>query len=207
MLGLRASLAQSHSAILTFHSHVEAPQNTWLDRPGVNSAPQKKLLLTGTKDRRMEVWFYITYVTEAKACQNQTLLARAAGAPEVPQVIYDSVRVPAGETKFSVPLVLDRYIPGRCGWHPSALLHAEFEPDISHGPTFWSGAAAIRPQGRRYVKVTWLCQQTGDYSALEDKTQLACQGIGGYSEESTTVSADGGVVEVDFTLAADHHVP
>lgn len=48
----------------------------------------------------MEIWFEMTYVTQAGACQNQTLLARIAGAPTVPQVIYDSVRVPAGQTNF-----------------------------------------------------------------------------------------------------------
>lgn len=190
MPGAHASLAQLHPPVLAFHAHVEEPQNTLFDRPRINPTPQKKLLLVGTKDSRMEVWFEMTYVTQAGASQNQTLLARIAGAPIVPQVIYDSVRVPAGQTKFSVPLVLDRYIPGRCGWQPSAILHAEFEPDISLGPTIKSGVVGIRSQGRRNVKVAWVCRQSVEFSPSDEKSRLACQGVGGYSEESTTVSAD-----------------
>ncbi|WP_322095634.1 hypothetical protein [Paraburkholderia bannensis] len=203
MLGLNVSVAQSHSDLLVFDTHHEAPQNTWFSRPKVNPAPQKTLLLTGMKDARLEVWFKMEYTTQSKACESQNFIGRTVGAPEIPQVIYDSVRVPAGQTKFSISFFLDRYIPGRCDWRPSGVLHSEFEPAVAAGPTVTSGVVAIRAAGNRNVKLMWRCRRD---APPEDPRPLECQGVEKYPAVNTPVSSDGGVVQADFTLATDDDV-
>jgi hypothetical protein len=201
MFCAHAALAHSDPAFVTFRAHVEAPQNRGVDRPSINPTPQRTLLLVGRKDPRIEIWFEMRYITREDACQSQTIIGRLAGAPEVPQAIDDSVRVPAGQSKFSIPLSLDRYIPGRCGWYPIGILHAEFEPGVNVGPAGTSGVAPIRAEGKRNVRLTWTCRQTTDSPQSPEKPRLRCDAMD-YSVRDTIVSAEGGVLTIDISMTS-----
>lgn len=185
----------------SFRERSEGPQNRGIDRPSINPTPHKTLLLVGHKDPRIEVWFKVTYITRNEACRSQTVVGRLAGAPEVPQSINDSVRVPAGQSKFAIPLFLDRYIPGRCGWYPVGVLHAEFEPGVNIGPADTSGVAPIRAEGKRSVGLTWICRQTMESPQSQEKPQLRCDAVD-YSVSDTIVSAEGGTITVDFSMTS-----
>ncbi|MFX1766597.1 hypothetical protein PWP93_29265 [Paraburkholderia sp. A1RI-2L] len=201
-------LAQSQQpAVMEFHQHSEAERNRFFDRPQINPSPGKALVLQGSKDAHIEVWLHLSYGTNNEKCNTQTLFASILGAPDVPQTVTDSVRIPAGKTAFSASFFLDRYLPGRCNWQPFSVSHAEFEPSVGPGPYVMSGVVAIRSEGKRKTKVTWVCHRKPSYLSEDEPKRLECIAGERYSDEDTTVSIDGAVVEVDFTLAPDPESP
>lgn len=200
-------LARAQPAVMEFHEHSEAQQDRFFDRPQINPSPGKALVLQGSKDAHIEVWLHLSYGTNNENCNTQTLLAHIFGAPDVPQTVTDSVRIPAGKTTFDARFFLDRYLPGRCNWQPSSVLHAEYEPSVGPGPYVMSGVVGIRPDGKQKTKVTWICHRKPSYLSQDEPKRLECIAGESYSDEDTTVSIDGAVVEVDFTLAPDPDSP
>lgn len=194
-------LAQSQPAAAQFHEHSEAERDRFFDRPQINPTPGRVLVLQGSKDAHVEVWLSVDYATNDENCKTQTLLAYIFGAPDVAQTVTDSVRIPAGKTTFSARFFLDRYLPGRCKWQPLAASHAEFEPDQAAGPFVESGVVVIRPEGKRRTKLTWVCHRKPSYLSEDEPKRLDCRPGERFSPANTTVSIDGAVVEVDFTLA------
>jgi hypothetical protein len=203
LFGLCASAGSVHAypTAESFSEHIEGPQNRGIDRPSINPTPHKTLLLTGQKDPRIELRFALTYITQDEACQSQTFAGHLAGAPEVPGSIDDWVRVPVGQSTFSITLFLDRYMPGRCGWYPIAILHAQFEPGVNTGPLTISGVAAIRAEGKPSVKLTLICRQATPSSRPQEKPVLRCLAVN-HSADDMIIAADGGVVTIDVSMVA-----
>ncbi|MGC2961336.1 hypothetical protein ACPUET_15280 [Paraburkholderia graminis] len=201
------TLAQSQPAVMHFTEHEEQPQNRFIDEPRINPSPRKILVLQGHKDRGIEIWFDSAYSTTNEECRSQSLGNRILGAPNVPQAVIDSMRVPAEQTEFSVRFFLDRYLPGRCDWQPIGVGHAEFEPNVSRGPKGNSGVVAIRPEGKHRTELAWVCHHATSYYSKGEEPWLACQTMGRFSIEQTTMSTDGGLVEIKFTLAPDQGSP
>lgn len=186
-----------------FQEHEEARQNKGFDRPEINPSPQKTLILQGHKSAELEVWFSMGYETSLEKCRTQALLSRVLGAPDVPQTVDEWVRVPAGQTDFSVSFYLDRYLPGHCGWQPFGVLHAEFDPRAITGPLSSSGVVAIRPVGKQRTRLVWTCRQVFDPVDPKKLPHMSCLNTNRRALEDTIVSMDGGVVEVVFTLESE----
>lgn len=186
------SAAMAQPNVTEFHEHSEASRNRMFDRPQVNPSPERVLEIRGSKDANIEIWLHMNYQTTVESCDTQTFAGRLMGAPNVRQNVTDSVRLPAGQTAFSVKFFLDRYLPGRCNWQPYVVLHSQFEPGLNAGPAAESGFVLIRPDGRLRITSHSVCRQT--------RSQLSCSSEVGISPEQYTVSIDGAVVEADFSL-------
>ncbi|QCP48953.1 hypothetical protein FAZ95_07005 [Trinickia violacea] len=186
---------------------MEAKQNRASDRPETNPSPQKALLVQGTKAPGMEIWLDVGYATTNEACRSQTLFARILGAPDVIQVVYDSVRVPEEDTKFAFKLSLDRYLPGECGWKPFVLRFAKFEPGVTSGPLFTTPIAVIRDNGKENAEYTWVCHREQKYHDLEKTPWLACRSPRRISNEDMTISSNGAVVEIHLAIDTESSEP
>lgn len=181
---------------LRFDAHVEAQHNALSDRPMETDDPQRVLVIQGSKDPKVELWLGIDFASTEPRCRSQTLLGRVTGAPDVPQLITDNVRLPAGQTHFEIRFFLDRYEPGRCRWQPMGIRHAEFVPGLSAGPSEWSGLIGFSDAGRREATLAWTCQLGMAGTA---SSHLGCltrtRGAG-----AMRISSLGGQVNVSFAL-------
>ncbi|WP_321916609.1 hypothetical protein [Paraburkholderia sp. J11-2] len=156
----------------------------------------------------MELWLDSDYGTTKDECMNQTLFASLVGAPDVPQVVYDSVRLQAGQSDFTVRFFLDRYLPGRCNWQPMGIGHAEFLPEITDHPNVHSGIVGIAhreltpwgPAGLSETDGAWVCHR-GENSGTHAE-ELFCMARPGQAEKQT-MSIDGGLVKIEFALTPD----
>lgn len=188
---------------LQFQDHVEARQNRSFDRPEINPSPQKVLTVQGTKDPRIEVWFRMGYQTTNDACRSQTLSARIVGAPDIWETVYDSARVRAGTTEYSLHFFIDRYLPGRCNWKPFLLEQAFFEPSVSAGPADMGPVVVIRSDGRHSAKFARVCHRAMKVVFEKEVRYLACPSTSRITNEDLTMSIDGGVVVNDLALGPD----
>ncbi|MGU7779264.1 hypothetical protein [Burkholderia sp. PU8-34] len=182
-------------SIMRFEAHVEAPQNTLSDRPMETDEPQRTLVIHGRKDPKVELWLGIDYASTNPACRSQTLLGRMMGAPETTQVIADNVRLPAGQDRFDIRVMLDRYEPGRCGWQPVLVRHAEFVPGVADGPAGWSALVGFSETGRSEATIGWSCRLGMDAAS---PTFLGCFATS--RGDVTRISSQGGTVNVSFAL-------
>lgn len=202
-----ASAIQAQPDLRQFREHMEARQNRGYDRPDLNPHPEKVLVLKGRKDSRIEIWFDLLYTTTNDACSSQALIGRIAGAPNVPQAVHDSVRVPAGVTGFSANFFLDRYLPGVCGWQSMALGESAFNPSVASHPINHGIVVVTRPKGGKALQRALACHPASLDASHAEKNRLECGWKGFFSEEGTTLSLDGGVVEVEITLSPDSDTP
>lgn len=178
-----------------FYDHHEAPQNRLIDRPELNPTLTKTVTIRGGKDPSFELM--LLYATNATSCNTQTLIARIQGAPDVAQVITDSVRIPAGEGSFSATFSLDRYLPGRCDWKPVAIHHAEFEPKNSIAPPVKRGLVSLREKSPTETDLMFTCQQEAQERDQNKYLNCSLQS----SIDNMTTSVEGGVVNVHFLRA------
>ena len=186
-----------------FRELEEGRQNRSFDRPEINPSPQKTLIVQGRKSEGLEIWFATGYETALPECKTQTLSARLFGAPDVPQVVYSWVRVPAEQTEFSVSFFLDRYLPGHCNWQPFSVNRAVFDPQATIGPKGISGVVSLRLVGKQKTRITWQCTRIPEQRNPQKPPYISCITTQPFVYENTVVSTDGGVVEVEFTLAPD----
>ncbi|KVC96606.1 hypothetical protein WI78_16500 [Burkholderia ubonensis] len=188
---------------LHFESHIEAPHNQLSDRPTETDEPHHVLVIQGRKDPKVELWLGIDFASTQPQCRSQTWFGRLFGAQDLPQVVTDNIRLPAGKDRFEVRFYVDRYDPGRCGWQPLGIRHAEFVPAVSNGPSGWSGLIAFSDAGRREATLVWSCQ-LGVSSA--SPTDLGCltrtRGAG-----AMRISSEGGTVNVTFELLPRSPLP
>lgn len=198
-----AVATQAQPALQQFREHTEAPQNRPDDEPELNPHPEKALVLKVHKDAKIEIWFDLLYSTTNQACLTQSLIGRIAGAPNVPQAIYDSVRAPVGKTRFSARFLLDRYLPGKCGWQPMGLGHAEFDPSVASSPIVHGGVAATRTEGSNSLRFTLACRRMPPDRSHFQQARLRCNFKDRFSPEMTTLSTGGGLVEIEVTLEPD----
>ena len=116
----------SCASMSDFRSRIESDGSRPSDRPEPNSSPRSLLVLRGRKDPALEIWLGVKFLTTNDECRSISLGALLAGAPAVAQSVSDFVRLPPGQTNFSVRFFLDRYLPGYCGWKPVGVEHAAF---------------------------------------------------------------------------------
>lgn len=85
------------------------------DFPEINRSPSLKITLQGYKDPKLELKFGVTFVTTNKECQIPLGVA-AQGS----QSVTDWMVAKEGVAEFESILILDKYLPGKCGWeaHP-----------------------------------------------------------------------------------------
>lgn len=203
--------AQAQPDLVQFREHTELARNRYVDRPEINPSPQRSLLIQVHKDPRIELWLDSSYGTGNEECWNRTAIAQLLGAPKVGQVVYDSVRLPAGQSDFSVRFFLDRYLPGRCKWHPMAIGHAEFLPEDSNHPNVHSGVfglappelptpLSVGPVGLSETEMTWVCHRRE--STRSHVEELFCGAVGRVLDRQW-VSIEGGHAKIEFALAPD----
>ncbi|WP_206957485.1 hypothetical protein [Trinickia acidisoli] len=191
--------------VMPFESHRAEPQNLSSDSPEENQAPRAAVMIRGQKDPRMELWFIAAYSTTNDACRTRSFGQAVWGAPMIAQTVYDSVRVPPGETNYSVQFFLDKYSPARCGWTAIAILRAAFLPDEANGPGGMSGLLAVRDNGADHISVSFLCtRRTYDYA--EPHFYLECL-TDAPSWPGDLLSKGGGVIEVEMLLVPGPPVP
>lgn len=119
---------------------------------------------------------------------------------------------PAGISRdFSVQFFLDRYLPGRCTWHPMAIGHSEFLPKDSDHPNVNSevfGLAppglptplSVGPIGLSETQMTWLCHRRK--SACSHVEELFCGAVGCVLDRQW-VSIEGAHAKIEFASAPD----
>lgn len=190
----------AYATVMRFESHVSEPQNSPSDTPEVNPAPHRVVTIRGQKDRRIEAWFVVTYSTTNDACRAQTIPQLLSGAPKVPQTIYDYVRVPSGQTTFSVRFFLDKYAEGRCGWSPIAIGRAAFLPEESSGPTAISGFVVIRNDGSDHISAQYHCRRRINVPNVAPHFYLECLPTGPTIRSRDAITPEGGTVEVEMPL-------
>jgi hypothetical protein len=193
-------VAQAQSDLVQFREHTELAQNRYSDRPEVNPSPQRILVIQIHKDPRIELWLDSLYGTARDECKTQTTFARLVGAPDVPQDVYDSLRLPAGQSDFSVRFFLDRYLPGRCNWQPMGIGHSEFLPEDSPHPHVNSGVVLIRTEGASETEEAWVCHRRENSGTHVE--ELFCMARPAPLEQQT-MSINGGLVKIEFMLAPD----
>lgn len=194
-----------HAWVMPFENHRSAPQNLPNDTPEENPTPQAPVTIRGRKDPRMELWFIATYSTINDVCRTRSFGQTLAGAPEMPQSVYDAVRVPAGKTSYSVQIFLDKYSPGRCGWTPIAINRAEFLPDEASGPYGMGGLLAVRDNGANHISMSFRCtRRTYDYA--EPHHYLECLTEAPLRHDDP-LSIGGGLVELDMWLLRGPPIP
>jgi hypothetical protein len=187
---------------LDFQSHIEGDNNNTQDRPSPNNSPHNVLTLRGRKDPSLELWLGVQYVTTNDRCRTRSAAQAMAGAPAVEQSVGDFVRLPSGESEFSVQFFLDRYVPGRCGWRAVGIEHAQFVPGQNSDSISLSGVATIRDDGVDELKADWICQQKA-YSLKGTgplPLHLSCVPQNSAHKVDRPISIDGGAVDVDFQL-------
>ena len=190
----------SCATVSGFQSRIEGGGNRPSDRPELNRSPHRLLVLRGRKDAAMEVWLGVQFVTTNDECRSQSMGALLGGAPEVEQAVSDFVRLPPGQTDFSVRFFLDRYLPGHCGWKSIGVEHAEFVPGVNHLPIALSGLAAIRDNGINKQRIDWICQQKKTY-ATGERLFLSCMLKTPVKFGGPPVSTDGAVIDLDYQLS------
>ncbi len=202
------ALSQAAPArVMNFESHRREPQNSFSDSPELNPSPHADVVIQGKKDPRIELWFIATYSTTNDACRARSLAMVLTGAPKVAQTIYDTVRVPAGESKFSVHIYLDRYSPGRCGWTPIIIDRAEFVPDEARGPGAMTGFVLVGDKGIGRMSFIFRCQRYSNLPGAEPSLVLRCMGIRRRESDGHEVSIDGGIIDIDAQLVPGAAVP
>ncbi|WP_175870640.1 hypothetical protein [Burkholderia sp. BCC0397] len=201
-------VAQAQPDLVRFREHTEGAQNRYSDRPEINPSPQKILDIQIHKDPRIELWLDSLYATTRDECMTQTTFARLVGALDVGQGVYDSVRLPAGQSDFTVRFFLDRYLPGRCNWQPMGIGHSEFLPEDSGHPIVHSGVVGIAhreitpwgPVGLSDTDGAWVCHRR-ENSRTHVK-ELFCIAKPRPLEKQY-MSIEGGRVKIEFALAPD----
>lgn len=199
----QAFVVRAEPAEIEFHAHEEAEQNRLFDKPTLNPSPQRAVVIEGRKDSNLELWFALTYTTQEKQCQTQTLAGRVMGAPDTSQEVIDWLRVAAGQTEYSVRFFLDRYLPGRCNWRSLALLRTVFDAAQGARPDGQSAVVVFRPDGRQSTKSTSVCRRKPTQDSRGKEAWLTCSKVEPFSPETTIISDEGGQVEADFTFAPD----
>jgi hypothetical protein len=202
-------IAQAQPDLVQFREHTELAQNRYSDRPEINPSPQKILVIQIHKDPRIELWLDSLYGTTSAECMTQTALAHLVGAPDVPQDVYDSVRLPAGQSDFTVRFFLDRYLPGRCNWQPMGIGHSEFLPEDSDHPNVNSGVVAVAhreltpwgPVGLSGTENAWVCHRKEN--PRTHVKELFCMSARPFPVERQYMSIEGGRVKIEFALAPD----
>jgi len=185
-----------------FQARIEGDNNKVLDAPEINNSPHNLLILRGKKDASLELWLGVQFVTTNDQCRTRSLSHAIAGAPVVEQSVGDFVRLPSGQTDFSVRFFLDRYLPGRCGWRAVGIEHAQFVPGENFDSISLSGVATIRDEGVSELKVEWICQQKA-YSLKSTgplPLHLSCMPQNAIHKPDSPLSIDGAVVDIDFQL-------
>jgi hypothetical protein len=204
-MAICAVSTQAQATAMQFYEHEEAANNRSGDRPQINPSPRRVLVLQGRKDPNLEIWFVSLYGTTKLECQAQTLPGRLTGAPDVLQAIYDSIRVPTGNATFSVRFFLDRYLPGHCDWQPMGVLYSAFDPSTSTGPTSRSGMVTIRPNGQQRAELAYICRRMTKSPSSGETPRIVCQPAKHFSNDATTMSSEGGVIELEYRLEPEHH--
>jgi hypothetical protein len=185
-----------------FQSRIEGDGNRASDRPELNSSAHNLVVLRGQKDSSIELWLGLEFVTTSDQCRSRSLVQSMVGAPIVEQSFEDFVRVPAGQTNFSVQFFLDRYLPGRCAWRPTGFDHVQFVPELNSGPVSRSGVTGVSSRGRRELTVEWVCQQKSyslngtNYLPLH----LSCLAQNTMRMGYPPISTDGAVIDMNFRL-------
>ena len=204
-------VVQAQPDLVQFREHTELAQNRYFDRPEINPSPQKSLVIQVHKDPRIELWLDSSFGTVNEECWNRTAIAYFLGAPKVAQGVYDSVRLPAGQSDFSVQFFLDRYLPGRCKWQPMAIGHSEFLPEDSDHPNVNSGVFGLAPPklptplsmgpiGLSETEMTWVCHRRENTRTHVE--ELFCGAVGRVLDHQW-VSIEGGHAKIEFALAPD----
>jgi hypothetical protein len=183
--------------------HMETPNNRTADKPDANPSPQNVLILQGRKDPKLEIWFSATYSTTNPECETQSVVGKLYGAPPSPQTLYEAIRVPSGQSEFSVRVYLDRYLLGKCNWQPISILHLVKDPDLGNRASH-KGLVVIRQNGKRKTSLSYTCQKSIAHSK-ENNNRIVCKLAQGVSLEMTEMSPQGGVVDLEYTLAQDGH--
>ncbi|PCE32336.1 hypothetical protein [Burkholderia ubonensis] len=195
--------ASADDSRLHFEAHVEAAHNQLSDRPTETDDPHHVLVIQGRKDPKVELWLGIDFASTHPGCQSQTWFGRLFGAPDLPQVVTDNVRLPAGQDRFEVRFFVDRYASGRCGWQPLGVRHAEFVPGVSDGPSGWGGLIAFSDSGRSEATLAWSCQLGVSGASSTDLDCLTrTRGAG-----AMRISSQGGTVNVTFELLPRSPLP
>jgi hypothetical protein len=206
-----ALVAQSTPDLMQFREHTAAVQNRYADRPELNPSPQSILVIQIHKDPHIELWLDSLYGTTNDECRTQTEFAHFIGDPDVSQGVYDSVRLPSGQSDFTVRFFLDRYLPGRCNWQPMGISHSEFLPEDSRHPDSNSVIIAVRQKSPPLTpgpvivtetKIAWICHREEPRTHAKG---LFCHGRPTSLENhaNQAMSIDGGFVKIEFALAPD----
>jgi hypothetical protein len=188
----------SHASVTQFQAHIEGVGSRPADRPELNTSPQHVLVLRGRKDPDLELWLGVELGTSNNQCLSQSWVARLEGAPDGPQSNGDYVRIAPGQTTFSVRFFLDRYRPGRCGWRPLLIEHAEFVPGPDSRPSARSGVAGISDNGQREATIGWICHQ--DRTPPSSHASLICTTTKHSPFGVPAISIEGAVLDLDFRL-------
>ncbi|WP_213305993.1 hypothetical protein [Paraburkholderia sacchari] len=202
-------VVQAQPDLVQFREHTELARNRYFDRPEINPSPKRILIIQVHKDPRIELWLDSHYGTTKAECTTQTAFAHLVGAPDVPQDVYDSVRLQAGQSDFTVPFFLDRYLPGRCNWQPMGIGHSEFLPEYSDHPTVHSGVVAVahrelapwEPAGLSETENAWVCRRKENIGT--HVKELFCMSETPFSVERQYMSIEGGRVKIEFAFAPD----
>lgn len=186
-----------------FQPHIEGDSNRESDRPELNSAPHHLLFLRGEKDPSIEVWLGVQFATTNEQCQSRSQFQSQINALFRDQSVGNLVRVPSGQTNYSVQFLLDQYLPGRCGWRPVGIVHTEFVPDSNTGSIALSGVTTIRDDGVSELAIEWICQQKS-YSLKGSgplPLHLSCMSHNKIGKPDPPISTDGAVIDMNFQLA------
>jgi hypothetical protein len=195
---LLGSIARAE--VIPFNSQMSEPQNLPTDRPEANPTPREIVTIRGQKDRRIEAWFVMYYSTTNETCRSRTTSQYLSGSPKIAQAISNFVRVPAGQTTFSIRFALDRYAPGRCGWAPIAIGNTAFLPEESRGPGAIGGFAAVRVDGSDHIATQYNCRRRVAPPNVQPHFYLECLLAGPSIHARNDISSSGATADVEFRL-------
>jgi hypothetical protein len=83
------------------------------------------------KPKELEVWYQIKYEAENRGCDGFNIFQYAeTGSGRSTQSYYEDYRPSTGQGEYTVQLPVDRFAPGRCGWHAVELNIHLFLPSV-----------------------------------------------------------------------------
>lgn len=113
-----------------------------LDQPDVNPAARDVLRITVVGNAAVDIRLQATYGTTHRDCEVQKFPAN----PPVGHSKKETIEVPTRKDGATVEVLLDKYMPGRCGWAFGTVgIGAVVPPGSDQG---WSSVLTLNSKGK-----------------------------------------------------------
>lgn len=189
--------ARADSAAVGFVPHRESNVTTE-SRPATNPDPQHYIVITGTKPADLEIWFAIDSIASNSDCFHRGIGQALAGSPGDAPEILDLVAVQAGNEDFLVKLPIDRYLPGKCGWHATSVNEGTFMRGLGRAPAASTSMNNIAESGFKEVHSERDCHLT--YDDYWKRTFIFC-GYGRHKEGWVQLSRSGATLNLRYMMS------